>query len=64
VSVLDRIKSYRRLRRPENWLEQAMVDRGAVLTDDAVLITPGGSRTGDETMKDLSLKELLADKGE
>jgi len=50
MSALDRISRYRRRREPENWLERALVERGAVLTADAVLVPEGSDVFNEGTV--------------
>lgn len=38
MSAIKRILAYRRRWLPSNWLERALVERGAVLAADAVLV--------------------------
>ena len=56
-ATLDGIERYRRKRQPENWLEAAMVERGAVLTADAVLV---GNNEEGRTMTDNKSNEVRA----
>lgn len=64
MSALDRISRYRRRREPENWLERALVERGAVLTAEAVLVPEGSDVFNEGTARQVAASERGRRKGD